>query len=140
MTTTTEASAPGVSASSDTAVSDNAPSNIEDAFNKLPDDAQTTTVAVSTDAPAETTTLEDAFSKYASYGADVSPDNKPAPVKAATDDWNKALDGNSDSVASADADVPTTTAQANTAPDDEVTKMRNMLKSNSLLQKGKLGK
>merc|ERR550532_1025261 len=56
-------------------MSDSSPAGIEDVFAKLPDDEGTTTLASTTSAEASTT-MEDAFSKYASYGSSISEDSR----------------------------------------------------------------
>jgi len=122
---------------------DGTPSNVADVFSKLDDDepstTATTTLADSTDAP----TPEDAFSKYASYGSSVDSDVSSTPAAMAidvtttaadVDTWNQLLRGSDDDVA------PVTTTVHTVASDDEVTRMRKMLRQDTaLLQKSKLG-
>lgn len=107
---------------------DASPSNVAEVFSKLDDDSPTTTLAT-TAAPTDASTAEDAFSKYASYGSSVTTDETPSTTTTTL----AILADDSDDT----ANPPTTTASA---PDDEVTRMRKMLRHDTaLLQKSQTG-
>jgi len=139
---------------SEPVVADSSPAGIENAFNNLNDDSATTTTTVDAQTDAPTTTPEDAFSKYASYGSSITQDSAPASssvmedsapaattVAPAAENWNKLFDGSNDGVSVAAAPTTTAASALETASDDEVTRMRRMFKAeSSLLQKSKVGK